>query len=280
VPTVCHRDEAAFVRDRAESVFEAATLVKPDRSAGDHPANALAPLIVRRAAGGGEETGGAGGKGGDFPADDYPSDDGVLAPEEVQAVVRAEYSTVVLEGVEHPQWVYAWDFPTGETAPESLLAYYRLRITLGADGFPAVWEIFAGDTDTPLIFVSQSLEAAARDEHGPPLPGCRYAVERPAHDAPGAIVVRVLDDGPMPMGPMVYLDDATRTVFTLLCRCMPSQVNQITGTAYYELQPSDGFSDFDGFDGPVGGGDFGAATSAEWADPAWLEHALRLPSAF
>ena len=52
-------------------------------------------------------------------------------------------------------------------------------------------------------------------------------------------VARVLDDGPTPMGPFVYLQAATRSVKTLLCRCMPSQAEHFVADEYYQLLPID-----------------------------------------
>jgi hypothetical protein len=74
-------------------------------------------------------------------------------------------------------------------------------------------------------------------EFGPPLPGRTYSVERSLADAPKVVVARVLDDGPMPMGPMVYLSAGSRNVSTVLCRCMRAQAKNLAGTYTYELTP-------------------------------------------
>ena len=55
----------------------------------------------------------------------------------------------------------------------------------------------------------------------------------------GGIETSVLDDGPVPMGPIVYLEAGTRLVGTIICRCMPSQVDEFTETPYYDLLPLD-----------------------------------------
>ena len=49
------------------------------------------------------------------------------------------------------------------------------------------------------------------------------------------VVARVLADGPMAMGPFVYLTEPGLEVTTLLCRCMPAQVDDFFANTYYEL---------------------------------------------
>ncbi len=112
-----------------------------------------------------------------------------------------------------------------------------IRITLNSAGQPALWEVLTDSSGAELIFVSHSLEAAALAEFGKPLPGRRYAIERSMEEAPNVIVARVIDDGPVAMGPMVYLSAGTRTVSTLICRCMPAQVRKLVATATYDLLP-------------------------------------------
>jgi hypothetical protein len=87
------------------------------------------------------------------------------------------------------------------------------------------------------MFVSHSLEVAALAEFGKPLPGRRYAIESSVEEAPDVIVARVIDDGPVAMGPIVYLSASTRTVSTLICRCMPAQVRRLVATSTYDLLP-------------------------------------------
>ena len=54
--------------------------------------------------------------------------------------------------------------------------------------------------------------------------------------APDVVVAGIVEDGPIPMGPYVYVDAADQRVTTLLCRCSPSQVDRITDTGYYQLE--------------------------------------------
>ncbi|MFH1109147.1 MAG: hypothetical protein V1790_08145 [Planctomycetota bacterium] len=55
---------------------------------------------------------------------------------------------------------------------------------------------------------------------------------------PDVVVARLIDDGPAPMGPYVYLNAPPgRAVTTVLCRCSPSQVEAFIETRYYDLVP-------------------------------------------
>jgi hypothetical protein len=110
-----------------------------------------------------------------------------------------------------------------------------IRVTLDLAGQPAIWEVLADDSGVELVFVSRSFEAAAAAEFGAALPGRRYASERSLRESPNALVARVIEDGPVPMGPIVYVDERTRSVGALICRCMPAQVKSLVATRTYEL---------------------------------------------
>ena len=110
-----------------------------------------------------------------------------------------------------------------------------IRITLNSAGQPVIWEVLADSSGAELFFVSQNLEAAAMAEFGKPLPGRRYAIERSVEAAPDVVVARVIDDGPVAMGPIVYLSAGTRAVSTLICRCMPAQARKLLATSTYDL---------------------------------------------
>ncbi len=128
----------------------------------------------------------------------------------------------------------------GETVPGRSgpgLPLQGIRITLNSAGQPVIWEVLAESTGAKLFFVSQKLEAAAMAQFGKPWPGRRYSIERGLEAAPNVIVARVLDDSPVPAGPIVYLDSGTRAVGTLTCRCMPAQARSLLTTTRYDLQP-------------------------------------------
>jgi len=120
---------------------------------------------------------------------------------------------------------------------------YRLSLLLGADGFPIVARVarFGPDMqDRPSYFVSRSLEDAAIERFGPPLPGRAFSVEAPLTRASGSFVAGLFADGPVPMGPYVYLDPNGVGVVTVLCRCAASQVDDFAMTAHYDLVDAPG----------------------------------------
>ena len=57
--------------------------------------------------------------------------------------------------------------------------------------------------------------------------------------APDVVVGGLLESGPAPLGPFVYVWEQGRNVNAVICRCMPSRVISIPSTATYELAPLD-----------------------------------------
>ncbi len=162
---------------------------------------------------------------------------GVLSVDTDSPAVYAATATAMLHGVPHDQLIFVWFYPPDSAAGSPTAQ--GVRMTLDTAGFPVLWEVLADHTRTNLIYVARSLENAALERFGPPHPGRRFAVERPVTERPNVFVARLLDDGPVPMGPFVYLDARRRAVTTLLCRCMPSQMDNIVESEYYDLLPLD-----------------------------------------
>lgn len=158
--------------------------------------------------------------------------------------VRADaqrYAVYVITGVAsihgrvYDQLIYFWLYPP---APgESRLTWRGIRLTLDATGMADVTEVLNPDSPVRQIYVNKSLEESAAREFGPPLQGRRFSVEPDIETFPTLVVPRILDDGPIPMGPFVFLDAAERGVTTLLCRCMPSQVREFVENTYYDVIP-------------------------------------------
>lgn len=154
---------------------------------------------------------------------------GTLKVTPMEPIVFADVDTVQLNHRAHSRFSYTWVYPSGEVQ--------GVRLTLNASGTPAVWEILGEERGEQLVFVSDSLEADARAQFGPPLKGRRYSIEASLAKAPHALVPRVIADAGVPMGPMVYVSRRTHDVATLACRCMPVQVKAILMTANYALIP-------------------------------------------
>ncbi len=210
--------------------FTSGIYYKPSEAARADAAFALAPLIVQEVEA----------EAAEAPACAYIGTVGREAGGETvvepgRATVYAGRGVVHAKGKEHAQAVYVWAYPPcaeGEPA-----AWRGVRITLGNDGMPMVWEVLGEGGGARVFYASEALEAAAQAAFGEPLPDRRYAVEPSLADHGDVVVARVLADGPMAMGPWVYLDAAERRVSTLLCRCMPSQVDGFVEELTYDLQP-------------------------------------------
>ncbi len=209
-------------------------------------------------------------------------------------------SPCTLDGREYEQLIFLWFYAqTVGSASSSGVPVQGIRITLDSEGLPLIWETMANDQPTRVIFASRRLETLARQQYGPPLPGRRHSLETAvaidvvasdgvASDAvarePGAIVARVLEDGPLPMGPIVHLL-RDGTVGTLICRCMPSQADNFVETLPYDLAPIQeladlGLHDLDWITDQHSAAVYLAFTLDVAQDDALLSQLLRLPDDF
>ncbi len=142
--------------------------------------------------------------------------------------VYYEETAIDLDGRSHIQMRYVWFYPPW--------AVEQLIITLATDGRPVMWEIQAGPVRA--VFVSRSIEEAAARINGPALAGRTFAIEPSLQASPDIIVPRTLADSPVVVGPWVYLAHTPPHVTTVLCRCMPSQVNDFRHMVSYRLAPA------------------------------------------
>lgn len=235
----------ADIYQRATNEFAVACFFKPAEEKTNDLAFTLAPLILQEVSGATERLS----RIDRFGTLDLS--DGLSALDPSRPAIYWQADTVQLNGKAHVRFTYVWCYAaaargsergpaTANPSPapaEAGLALQGIRITLNTNGQPVIWEALADNSGAELIFVSQTLEAAALAEHGKPLPGRRYAIERSMKAAPRVIIARVIDDGPVAMGPFVYLSAGTRNVNTLICRCMPAQAKKLLSTSNYELLP-------------------------------------------
>ncbi len=128
-----------------------------------------------------------------------------------------------------------WFYPP-PCAPDQRIRYRGFRMTLGSRGYAVVWDMLSSESTERMMFVAKPVEQAAAEQFGGPLPGRRFAVEPPLAEHPEVVVPRVVGDGPQPMGPFVYLDAASLSVSTLICRCEPSQADKFPDSGHYLLQ--------------------------------------------
>lgn len=256
----------AAIRMRAELEYSSAVFFKPDEPSLGTPAGDLAPLIVQQVL-------------SVSPAAVLADRFGLLhtsAPghfnvDKTRPVIYWSRRTTEINGQSCEQTTYLWSYDSEDGSQIAAMPSFQgVRITLDAAGFPCIWEVLNDDSGLRLIFVSSAVERAAAQQHGPPLPGRRFSVERCPDQHPNVVVPRLLDDGPVPMGPWVYLEAGTRSVTTLLCRCSPSQVDDFVESTYYELMPLEAIT-LMGIDVSAATGGIGSATDR-------LAQVLRLPS--
>jgi hypothetical protein len=174
--------------------------------------------------------------------------------------VTAWTNSATIGGTTVPQFCYVWNYPATSSAAAS--ARQGIRITLNSAGAPVIWEVLGDSSGADVIYVARSIEVLAQAEFGSPEPDRKFSVEQSLARAPRTVVANVIDDGPVLMGPIVYLETATRDVAALICRCMPAQFEQMLGQREYLLQL---------MAAPPGATNFPAAA---------LESRLRLPKTF
>ncbi len=237
-------------RRLAFTEFDQAFYFKPDESPSAEDALTLAPLVVQQV----ED--GAAAYAPRFGRVAYDSASSEVIVDTMDPIVYVEGGAINMRGIEYTQSTYIWCYgatPAGAKDPlqpdadgekrarpslKKVDHCVSVRMTRGRDGFPVVWEVFDSNADVRRLFVARALEEAAQASFGAPLPGRMHAVERDLRESPRVVVVvRILDDGPMPMGPYVYLDATARTITTVLCRCSPSQCAHFVDEHRYQLEP-------------------------------------------
>ena len=209
-PPLAPQTRVATIQNRVTAVFTNAVLFKPKESGLDQPlAVQLAPLLIWEAN---------------------------TPPPEAARALTVQAGITLLNNRWHRQFTYRWDDQ-------------GFRVTLDSADAPVIWEILQDSTGAEIIYVAQSLEVAALREFGPALPSRKFSVERSRAESPDIVVANVIADGPVPMGPILYLQARNRDVTALICRCMPAQFKNLLATQEYELGqpnppgsgPSDGF---------------------------------------
>jgi len=110
-----------------------------------------------------------------------------------------------------------------------------VRLTLDSREQPVIWEVLDDRPGPRVVFVSRSLEEKAKSVFGAAATGRSFAVEQLLDVAPDVVVGRVIEDGPVAMGPIVH-QTANGEINAVICRCMTTQARQLVATKYYELQ--------------------------------------------
>ncbi|MCH8242807.1 MAG: hypothetical protein IH897_09380 [Planctomycetes bacterium] len=217
------------LRSRSLTEFSEAVFVKPRLDGVDEAEADLAPLIVEQAA------------ESQTRETRYlfgavvTRRDGTLEVDAEDRVVYTGTSLVRIGQPEYRQVIFVWAYPPAKAT--EAIHWRGVRATIGTDGFPLAWEVLSSDTDERHLFVASSLERAAVEAFGEPVQDRRFAIERHVGETPLTVVLRIIEDGPIPMGPYVYLADPAHDVTTLLCRCSPAQIGRFVAEGYYDLVP-------------------------------------------
>jgi hypothetical protein len=236
-------DVAAF-RDATRRSFAHADFLKPTNAGVSERLVELAPLIAQQRSDVADVTDGHRDR---FGAVEFASD-GTHRVDRAAPTVYADQTWTRIAGTDREQLVYLWFYPD-QSGDASSLQAQGVRITIDAQNRPAIWEPLADTRSIHPLYIAGSLESAAQSRFGAPASDRVYHAEAPRSAAPDAFVARVLSDGPVPMGPWVYLERGSRNVATLLCRCSPSQTDEFVETLYYELRP---LSEVIGLEPPAG----------------------------
>ncbi len=229
-PTRVRNANEAYQQSHA--VFERAVFYKPNETTVAPLALTMAPLLVQEVR-------------NEPPADEplsglglvFRSLDGALRVDGSQPVVYAERGSAFVGGTVRPQTVLVWCQEVAVPGDSFEVVCRGIRETFDGQGYPLCWEVLDPKSQGQAIYVSETVESLALEFYGKPLAGRRYSVERATDQEFGAVVPRVLSDGPIPMGPFVYLNAARGDVTAVLCRCMASQVNRFTETREYRVLP-------------------------------------------
>lgn len=267
-------DAAPGIYARATNYLDLAVLFKPRTTNEEDLSFKLAPFIF-------QETTSA--SAASHNADAFARivlTNGTVSLDRTRAAVYFAASTPLVNGRPHAQLTFVWFYESGSAHSKSPIPAQAIRLTLDSSGEPVIWEILADNSGRELIFVSQKVESAAAAEFGAVLPGRRHAIERGTNEAAQVIVPRVIDDAPVPMGPMVYLTREARSAAAVSCRCMPVQARKLARTEVYDLLPIESLGGWPFLHQAYGPGLNSWAVWPGGSAPTKLEQRLRLPGTF
>ena len=186
--------------------------------------------------------------------------DGSLALDSTQPVVYFERSRVTVAGRDREQLAFLWFFSS--VVGSQTLRVQGVRYTLDDGGFPVIQEVLADPSGFRVLYVAEKLSAS----------------ESNADVVPRAVLAKSMRDGPVPMGPFVYMRPGRLEVTTLLCRCAPSQVSEFPEEITYAVVPLEELKGI-GFESLCWSAGILESTAPEPPVPDdWLERVLRLPT--
>jgi len=154
--------------------------------------------------------------------------------------MRASVAAANIGGQPRMQVAYRWTMASS-VGPGAAVKHHEIRITIGSDGLPAFWEV-RGDASRPQeVYAAQAVELKAAAAFKGSLPGRMFSLEPATNSIPSVVVPRVLQDGPVPMGPIIFVNQHGE-IATLICRCMPSPAGKAVEVRLYEMavEPDNG----------------------------------------
>ncbi len=234
----------------------------------------MAPLIIQEAPSG-------------EPADRFgfvtADSSGHAHIDSTRPVVYYSQSYVLLGENVYPQIFYLWFYDNGKTVDsgeDMKISVQGIRLTMESTGFPEIIEVLTDTSNMRILYVSSTLEKAALDLFGKPLPGRKYSVERSEKDIADSVVARLIKNGPEPSGPFVYIQSCSHDITALLCRCEMAQFQDIEGDILYELLPMEELKKV-GVDDMVWSREIlNNKSLRSELETDWLKSALRLPPEF
>jgi hypothetical protein len=217
------------IYSRATNEFATAHFLKPAEPQAPDVTFKLAPLIIQEAL-------------ADEPLRDgfgaLSLSNGILCLDRSAPTVYVHVDQVEIGSKSRQRYTYLWCYSAGNSVQnDRALGIQGVRITTDSAGAPVVWEILADESGLDLVFVAESLEASAKKQWAKAQPGRRFVMEPARQKAPRTVVARVIADGPVPMGPIIYLQHKSGNVSTLVCRCMPAQAKSLLTSSLYQLKP-------------------------------------------
>jgi len=175
-----------------------------------------------------------------------PSSEGPAVIDSDKPTVYKASRTIGLAGHQYEQSLYVWWYAKGDGISRgrgrgreggSELVPRGIIITFDSEGYPMIWEPYPPTDDWRTLYVSSSLERDVAELLPTLVEGRLHAVESDWKKAPRTFVTRVLSDGPMPMGPYVYLRGTDLRITSVTCRCMDSQIGNYAADFRYEIKP-------------------------------------------
>ncbi|MCB9881824.1 MAG: hypothetical protein H6834_08550 [Planctomycetes bacterium] len=264
-PATCRLDgeELAALRARSERSFAKATYCKPHETTLLDPY--WAPLVYLEQLDGDRTV-------PPFGAVSSGDADEVLVDPSRPTIYMAKHG-ITVGGWPATQYAFVMIFPETSRREPKVQA---VRYTYDDRGLFVCGEVYRDRSGVRLFYVAHRVEEAARAEFGGPLEGRSHAVEPSATEHPDVTVVRIVKDPAAPLGPYVYVCAEEREVTTLHCRCVASQIGDVTRQLDYELVPFERLNDLHGawLDALRTWIDESASVAGR---PSWLEIYLRLP---